>query len=159
MAQPNVSTQTALILKRQGDQVAKPTQADSFPHSQGIRQMPHPDPPMPKSRRVLILYRTYVSHRSTLGCMEADSGLAKHILKRTNTPILPPKMRTSAPSEDDLGNPETGPSVASGRTTSDAVPGRSENVVPGARDKRWIFQIWSCQFPVAIILSAAKPPT
>lgn len=66
-------------------------------------------------------------------------------MERTNTPILSPKMRTGAPVEEDAGKPDTSPAVASGRTSSDAISGKSENVVPGAKDKRWIFQIRSCQ--------------
>lgn len=74
-----ISTQRNLTLKRQCDrrQSAKPTQANTFQHSQAIRQILLPNPPMPKegeSRKLSILYRTYVSHRSGLGCIEADVG-------------------------------------------------------------------------------------
>ncbi|KAK4692186.1 WD repeat-containing protein 44, partial [Lecanoromycetidae sp. Uapishka_2] len=74
----------------------------------------------------------------TLSGTQLNAPNKSQILKRTNTQnILPPKMRTGAPSEEDQSTSETGAPVAPVRTSSDLGGSvRNENNVSGQKDKK-----------------------
>ncbi|KAL6721778.1 hypothetical protein ACLMJK_000883 [Lecanora helva] len=65
--------------------------------------------------------------------LQAIDPLSHQILKRTNTNLQPHKVRTGASSEEESVTPETGASVASGRTSSELAVGKGES---GNKDKR-----------------------
>lgn len=137
----------SLTLQHAHCQLAKTTNLDSYLHFPAVSQMLHLDQAKPRKGEIckpLILYLMYVQlHMSHTSWRLTISD--QHIMKRTNTQtMLPPKIRTGAPSEEETALPETGVAVAPERTSSDLLGEKSENVMPGVKDKRWIFLIRPC---------------